>query len=273
MLDRPARRASSRSTHRWWTSNTAIARWWTGPLAVSRPLGEWLAGLPEARGRVHVVPNAVDPARFPVGRRPSHPAPPGIFTVGFLGSLKPWHGLEVLAEAYGRLCELRPGFRLLVVGDGPARAAFEAALALRGARGDVEMTGAVAPADVPGLLASMDAAVAPYPDGKDFYFSPLKVYEYMAAGLAVVASRFGPLEETIHDGVTGLLCPPGDAAALTTALLDLADKPRLRAALGQAARRAVLADHTWARRAERILALARTLAPAAQAPAEMAGRH
>ena len=236
-------------------------------LAVSRPLAEWLEKDPAARGRVHVVPNAVDPARFPPGLRPSRPALLGVFTIGFLGSLKPWHGLEVLADAFARVRAVRPGSRLLVVGDGPARAGFEADLDARGLAGSVVMTGAVAPGRVPALLASMDAAVAPYPERPDFYFSPLKVYEYMAAGLAVVASRFGPMEETIRHGVSGLLCPPGDAAALADALLDLADLPKLRGALGREARRAVLAEHTWARVADVILDLARAArrAPGANA--------
>ena len=80
-------------------------------------------------------------------------------------------------------------------------------------------TNAVAPEAVPGLLASIDAAVAPYPALGHFYFSPLKVYEYMAAGRAIVASRAGQLEELLEDGAHALLCPPGDAAALAEALL------------------------------------------------------
>jgi glycosyltransferase involved in cell wall biosynthesis len=239
-------------------------------LAVSRPLAEWLEQQPAARGRVHVVPNAVDPARFPAGLRPTRSAPPGTFTVGFVGSLKPWHGLPVLAEAFALLRRSRPASRLLVVGDGPARADLEAALAARGARAAVEMTGAVALSDVPGLLASMDAAVAPYPPRERFYFSPLKVYEYMAAGLPVVASRMGALEEMIRDGTSGLLCPPGDAAAFAAALMGLGEQPRWRAALGREARRAVLSEHTWSAVAARILRLAGSVRRTPRALAEPA---
>jgi glycosyltransferase involved in cell wall biosynthesis len=101
----------------------------------------------------------------------------------------------------------------------------------------------------------MDVAVAPYPPQPNFYFSPLKVYEYMAAGLPVVASRIGQLAELIHDGIDGLLCPPGDAMSLARALEQLQQAPQLRASLGLAARESVLHNYTWHAVAQRIFQL------------------
>src|SRR2546426_2887001 len=118
------------------------------------------------------------------------------------------------------------------------------------------LTGAVAPSDVPGLLTSMDVAVAPYADPRRFYFSPLKVFEYMAAGRAVVASRVGQLETVIQHDVNGLLCAPGDSAALAAALARLQREPELGARLGRAARANVLRGHTWEAVATRVLELA-----------------
>ncbi|MGH9147564.1 MAG: glycosyltransferase, partial [Vicinamibacterales bacterium] len=140
---------------------------------------------------VHVVPNGVDPARFPPGLAPSLPAKDGAFTVGFLGSFKPWHGLMTLVEAFGRLHRSASNTRLLIVGDGPEREPVSAYLSTHKLLGATTFTGAVESTDVPGLLASMDVGTAPYSNRPDFYFSPLKVYEYMAAGLAVVASDLG----------------------------------------------------------------------------------
>jgi glycosyltransferase involved in cell wall biosynthesis len=102
----------------------------------------------------------------------------------------------------------------------------------------------------------MDVAVAPYPNQPRFYFSPMKVFEYMAAGRAVVASRIGQLAGLIEDGGTGVLCPPGDPVALAAALERLRSDPALRARLGRAARAAVLRDHSWEAVARRILQLA-----------------
>src|SRR5262249_52667391 len=143
-------------------------------LAVSDGVRDYLERYPVARGRVHVLPNGVDPARFPTGLKPSCPGPHGSFTVGFVGTLKPWHGLPGLAEAFARLRAGSPEARLVVVGDGPGRGRLEEDLARHGSRGAALLTGAVDPAEVPGLLASMDVAVAPYPALPGFYFSPLK---------------------------------------------------------------------------------------------------
>jgi glycosyltransferase involved in cell wall biosynthesis len=102
----------------------------------------------------------------------------------------------------------------------------------------------------------MDAAVAPYPMLPTFYFSPLKIFEYMAAGLPVVASRIGQIPEVIRDGTHGLLCPPGDAAAVAAALCRLKEDPDLGARLGRAARAHVVQHYTWNQVASRILHLA-----------------
>ena len=227
---------------------------------------ERLEGQPGAPGRVHVVPAAVDPARFPLGQHASRPAAPGVFTVGFVGPLDQGNGLDVVAESLALMREVRPGFRLLVVGDGPARAELESRLNARRVSEMAEMTGAVPPDDVPGLLASMDAVVAPYPLEEEGHLAVLPVYECMAAGLPVVASGPGILGETIRHGVNGLLCPPGEAPAFASALLDLAEKPALRVALGREARRTVLAQHAWSRVAERLLDLARAPGPISGLP-------
>ena len=225
-------------------------------VALSREIASYLDGYPAARGRVHVVPNAVNPDRFRPALEPLCPASPGTFTVGFVGSLKPWHGLAVLVEAFVKLHERVPRTRLVIVGDGPEKERLVDAVSSRGVADAVQFSGAVAPNDVPRMLASMDVAVAPYPQLDHFYFSPLKVYEYMAAGLPIVSSRIGQLVDLIEDGVTGLLCPPGDATALAAALHRLLVDPNLRQRLGRAAREAVLCGHTWDVTARRVLSLA-----------------
>ncbi len=228
----------------------------TALLAVSHEVAAYLRGFAGTEGRVHLVPNGVDPVRFPEPLAPALPGPPGSFTVGFLGTLKPWHGLATLVEAFARLRQVHPESRLLIVGDGPERERLEDDLTHRGLRDAAFLSGGADPTMVPGLLASMDVAVAPYPALKRFYFSPLKVYEYMAAGRAVVASRIGQLAELIEHGRTGLLYPAGDAAALAEALAGLQREPGLRGRLGHAARNYVLRHCTWDAVAGRILGLA-----------------
>lgn len=207
---------------------------------------------PEARGKLWVIANGVDPGRF--GRLPPRRAKS--FTVAFLGSLKPWHGLGVLAATFAALRRAVPEARLLVIGDGPGRTELEADLARRRLRAAATLTGAVDPGAVPDLLAHADAGLAPYPAADDHYFSPLKVLEYMAAGLPVVASRIGQIPELVDHDRSGLLCDPGDVRALAAALARLARDPGLAARLGAAGRADVLDRQTWDAVVARITRLA-----------------
>jgi len=216
-------------------------------IAVSQGVADYIhRDHPMAGRRVHVISNGISSYRFPENLTPTIAKTPGSFTVGFLGTLKPWHGLETLIESFfGALHNGDPRVRLLVVGDGTERENIIARLEERNLQNIVQFTGAVTSDEVPGLLASMDVGVAPYPNLPDFYFSPLKIFEYMAAGLPVVASRVGHLHELVEDGVNGLLFSPGDPAGLAYALKYLRQNREHGEQMGKTGREKVLRKHTW----------------------------
>lgn len=210
---------------------------------VSEPVADWVRRRTRRPERVHVVANGADTRRITPAHRPVAAAR-GPFTLGFVGTLKAWHGVETLVDALALLVRRDPDHRLLLVGDGPLAGDLRDRARRLGVADHVEATGAVPPAEVPGLLARMDLAVAPYPAHDTFYFSPLKVYEYLAAGLPVVASEVGPLPELLAHGLLGELVPPGSATALAAAVERLRADPVRRTAIRGAATGAA-ADHDW----------------------------
>lgn len=227
----------------------------TAVVAVSAPVARYVRDV-AGQARVAVIPNGVDPARFD-GQRLTRP---DRFTIGFVGTMKPWHGLEVLCDAFAQVAAQVPAARLLMVGDGPERARIADRLAQAGLADLVEWTGAVPADTIPALLARMDVGVAPYPE-QECYFSPLKVFEYLAGGVVVVASRTGQLADVLTDRRNALLVPPGRCAELAEALTQLAGDAGLRARLASAGRQLVEHEFTWDRVVARILRLI-TLEPA-----------
>jgi glycosyltransferase involved in cell wall biosynthesis len=219
------------------------------PFAVAGPVARWAEALDPRRRTIPVVPNGVDVRRFrpaPVRRESTEPV------VAFAGTFKPWHGIELLVDAVAAAREHGPQLRLLLIGDGPRLAATVERAGRAGV--PVHATGRLDPAEVPGWLQGADLAAAPYPAG-EHYFSPLKVAEYLAAGLPTVASSIADLPGLVADGEEALLVPPGDVAATASALVRLAHDPGLRTRMAAGARRAAEQRMSWSAVVDATLAL------------------
>jgi glycosyltransferase involved in cell wall biosynthesis len=199
-----------------------------------------------------VVPNGVDAELFAVlpdrtAARHRFDLPAQRRVVGFAGGLRPWHGVETAIEALPATDDLV----LAVAGDGPQRQNLERLAAERGVGERVRWLGRLPHEDVPAFLAALDAAVLPYPALDGFAFSPLKLYEYLAAGLPVVASDVGQVRDVLEDGRWGTLVPPGDPAALAAALRSVTASPDAYARAAEA-RGHALVHHSWDERATRL---------------------
>lgn len=211
-------------------------------LAVSSTLRRWLEAEGVESGRIEVVPNAIAPDR--IGRR--QPRDDDEFVLGFCGSLKAWHGIDVLLEAFAIALAAEPTLRLEVVGSGPLDYLLGSANL---PAGRVRAFGALPHAEALERLRRWDVGVAPYLPLEGFYFSPLKVVEYMAVGICPVASALGDLPALLSGGGRGVLVPAGDARRLGSVFLELAHDRERAAELGRRARKYVLDAHTWERNA------------------------
>lgn len=223
-------------------------------VCVSDEVSAWARTQSRRPERIVTLANGVDTERVQPATTPVTPAEAERFVVGFVGTLKAWHGVEVLVEAMALLVRRDPSWRLLLVGDGPRAEAVRVLAADTGV--PLEMTGALMPEQVVPQLHRIDIATAPYPDLPGLYFSPLKVYEYLAAGLPVVASEVGQVPAALQDGQLGVLVRPGDAEALAAALQQLRLDTERRTTLRALAREAAVERHTWAAVVDRILDLA-----------------
>lgn len=230
-------------------------------VTISRAMAADIVGRGIDEAKVTLSPNAVGAAFLAVDRAAGADPlvtaalptlAPGTCVVGVVGTLNAYEGVDVLLDAL-RLLGARPGapaVHLLVVGDGPARADLEA----RAAGLPATFVGRVPAPEVPRWYTGIDLYCVPRADlPVTRLVPPLKPVEAMATGLPVVASDLPPLRELADAGPapTGVLVPPGDAAALADALAGLAADAGRRADLGARARTLVAADRTWTAAADR----------------------
>jgi glycosyltransferase involved in cell wall biosynthesis len=236
-------------------------------VVVSEPIRDELLerGIPPER--ILVNPNAVDPDVF-------HPRcggeqlrnelgiAPHEMVVSFVGTFGPWHGITVLQEGIRELLreqKARHSFRFLLVGNGSLHEQMRGSLRdLERAR-KVLFPGIVPHYKVPAYLDAADILVSPHvpmPDGRPFFGSPTKLFEYMAMGKAIVASNLDQLAQVLEHQHTALLVEPGNAKELANAIRLLEQDADLRRWLGVAARETAVARHTWEQNVARVLAIA-----------------
>ncbi len=242
-----------------------LARWaqtslWRGAdfvLPVTDVLAGYVrrAGVPEQR--IAVVPNGIAPERFPgapdVAAAKRALGLDGRLVLGFTGFVRTWHALDRIIDMIAANGE-RLNLHLLVVGDGPARRELEEQAARLGIAGRVTFTGVVERDAIAGHVSAFDIALQP---GVTEYASPLKLFEYMALGRAVVAPDMANIREILTDGHDALLFPPDRPGGLAEAVLRLCEDDALRASVGARAAETIRDKRlTWDNNARRVVTLA-----------------
>jgi glycosyltransferase involved in cell wall biosynthesis len=227
------------------------------------PVTEVLAGDVRAYGvpaeRIAVIPNGINPKRF--GNAPSSEeakAAMGLddrLVLGFTGFVRKWHAMDRVIDFladHGRALDLH----LLIIGDGPVRAELEAKAAAMNLGYRLTITGVIGRDELVRKSAAFDIALLP---GINDYASPLKLFEYLWLGQAVVAPDQQNIREILTDGKDALLVDPASPAAMTDAILRLCQDTALRIRIGTAAR-ATLSEKGlfWSTNAKRVVDLAKT---------------
>jgi glycosyltransferase involved in cell wall biosynthesis len=233
-------------------------------IVITSSIERWAIEQGASPERVHVVPNGVSNRLFAaqldgdmVRRRLGLE---GKRVVGFVGSFQWWHDVHGLIDAFATLHARDPESRLLLVGAGENLEQLEQRVRERALDGVVVFAGRVPHHQVPHHFAAMDVAVVPNQPIEDFFGSPMKLFEAMAAGRPTVVADLGDNSRIVAHGETGWLYPPGDTAKLAEGIATLLTRPELAAEIGAAARRRVLAAHTWEATARRVVELARGVA-------------
>ncbi len=223
------------------------------------PVTEVLAGILHESGvpreRIAVIPNGINPERFnDVPGREDAKAKLGLsgkFVLGFAGFVRQWHGLDRVLE-YLATDEIRDQ-HLLLVGDGPVRDSLLQQASELGISSKITITGIVDRDSVGAYLAAFDIALQP---NVVAYASPLKLFEYLALGLAIVAPSTSNIREILDDGDNALLFDPQSQNQLFEHMRHLRDDRQLRERIGRNASATIQKRGlTWTRNAERVCKL------------------
>lgn len=204
--------------------------------------------------RIWLARDAADPV---VAAKPAKPVFDESYTVGYVGSLGPGKGIETIRDVAFAM----PDIDFQVYGGSPEQIANLEATKLPP---NLSLNGHVDHSKVPDVLASSDVLLAPY-DPEVFvgqkqidvgaYMSPLKVFEYMASGVPIVAANLPVIREILTHEQTALLAETGQTSSWVESITRLKNDPKLALEIATAALSRMRVQHTWSARARRILGL------------------
>lgn len=224
---------------------------------VSNVLKSYFVSRGISEEKICVISNGVDINRF----NPSIPSNEikdryrlkGCPVIGFIGSFHYWHGVHHLIDLIQSILASHPKVIFMLVGSGgPLKSQLEDFIRENNCRDRVILTGHVPHDEIPAFIAAMDVVLAPYPPLDFFYYSPVKIYEYMAMGKAVVSSRIGQIKEIIQHNQSGLLCSPGKTNEMIEAAQALLSNSSLRKKIGIKAFHQIKQHHTWDKKAKKL---------------------
>ncbi|NNJ09847.1 glycosyltransferase family 4 protein [Chloroflexales bacterium ZM16-3] len=206
------------------------------------------------REKIVELPWGADVERFSPAKRARRAR---TLTIVFMGSFRAWHGVIDGVQAVMALIGSGYDLRMTLIGDGPERVVAE--VMTTAYPGRFRFTGAIPYDQVPAELAKADLGLAPFNTAPHpalraagFFWSPLKIYEYMAVGLPVVTANIPPLSTVIRDGQEGALYPEGDLVALAEAIARVLDDPAAARAMGVSARQRVVERYSWQRHCQEL---------------------
>lgn len=222
---------------------------------VSTPLKKYLSDKGVPSGNIIILPNGVNTDRFyPCGERNASLSIKlqiceQDIVVGFVGILRPWHGIDFLIKSIRPVFEKYPNLKLLLVGDGPIRREIETLVGAANLQGRIVITGRVPHDEVRGYLSLFDIAISPK---ATFYASPMKIVEYMASGVPVVAPDMENIRDLIIHKHSGMLFQPDSKKSLAAAVSLLVSNFKMREDIKKNALDAVRLNLSWSKNAQQV---------------------
>jgi len=190
--------------------------------------------------KIIVLPNAADPSKFKFINYAEYSE--NTKYIGFVGGFYPWHGVDLLVEAFNNIKNQYPDTKLMLIGDGPERRNIEDMVNQYNIQDKVIFTGKIQHDELSNYVSKFYLGVMP---DSNVYGSPMKIFEYMAMGVPVVAPDYAPIHDSMDSDVEGIIFKKNNIKSLQDAFCTILNDENLRSIMSYSAREKVVNDRNW----------------------------